>query len=189
MPTGHHMGGSTLWTLLLMNKIIGHSRPRVGQPLLVQRRSLPPPPLVLRLSRASTKWQSGLQFSKLLVINGVLPADWDWLAFGMCAESLIGYAFEGSDALQKYGSEHAPDAAQVSMSTAMLRSTAHVIYGDHKDSAWHETSREYDAVGNSVRQWSAYGRRGDRICAEVGGHTAWRRLYQNFRLPGARGSV
>lgn len=47
-----------------------------------------------------------LTFCKLAVKAGVLPAGWDWPGFLRKAQGLLPYAFEKSDAKDKWGGEN-----------------------------------------------------------------------------------
>jgi hypothetical protein len=47
-----------------------------------------------------------LVFCKLAVKAGVLPPSWDWPGFMKQAQSLLPYAFEKSDAQEKWGGEN-----------------------------------------------------------------------------------
>jgi hypothetical protein len=47
-----------------------------------------------------------LVFCKLAVKNQVIPAGWDWQLFLSKAAGLLPFAFEKSDAQEKYGGEN-----------------------------------------------------------------------------------
>jgi hypothetical protein len=54
-----------------------------------------------------------LQFCKLAVKAGVLPRPWDWALFLNKARGLLPYAFEKSDAKEKWGRENVFAAGEV----------------------------------------------------------------------------
>ena len=67
-----------------------------------------------------------LVFCRLAQSSGAIPAGWDWDAFLMHAAENLRYAFEKSDAQEKYGSENVFAAA---MGGRSLRATAEAIFG------------------------------------------------------------
>jgi tetratricopeptide (TPR) repeat protein len=66
-----------------------------------------------------------LVFCKLAVRNEVIPNGWDWKAFLKVAGHLLAYAFEKSDAQEKYGRENVFAAM---MGGRSLRFTAEMVY-------------------------------------------------------------
>ena len=66
-------------------------------------------------------------FALLAKKNDVIPAGWDWDRFLDAALPLIPYAFEKSDAKEKYGSEN---VFEVAMGGRSLRFTAEMVYGE-----------------------------------------------------------
>lgn len=67
-----------------------------------------------------------LLFCKLAVQARVLPRGWDWAACLDQASGLLGFAFEKSDAQEKYGGENVFSAV---MGGRSLRATAELVYG------------------------------------------------------------
>lgn len=67
-----------------------------------------------------------LHFCKLAVLAHVVPQPWDWKACLEKAKKLLGFAFEKSDAQEKYGSEN---VFSVLMGGRSLRATAEQVYG------------------------------------------------------------
>jgi len=108
-----------------------------------------------------------LVFCRLAVAHGALPEDWNWSAFLAVAEGLIPYAFEKSDAQEKYGSENVFSAA---MGGRSLRYTGEIIYGSSgmqgRESELHQ----------KIQGEVLYKRRTNSMVANVGGMKAWDRL-------------
>eukprot|EP01064_Diplonema_japonicum_P015307 TRINITY_DN23024_c0_g1_i1.p1 TRINITY_DN23024_c0_g1~~TRINITY_DN23024_c0_g1_i1.p1 ORF type:complete len:232 (+),score=63.71 TRINITY_DN23024_c0_g1_i1:26-697(+) len=71
-----------------------------------------------------------LVFCKLSVKRRAVPPEWDWTAFLTKAATLVNYAFEKSDATEKYGSENIFAAAVGGRS---LRYTASQIFLDFSE--------------------------------------------------------
>lgn len=108
--------------------------------------------------------QDFLVFCKLAVSKGVVPEGWDWKAFLQTARGLLRFAFEKSDAQEKYGSEN---VFAVATGGRSLRYTAEAIYGSSIMSM--EDSKEAIEMEETVQQ-----QRGrEEVFSDVGGVAVW----------------
>lgn len=105
-----------------------------------------------------------LTFCKFAVRHGVIPDGWDWPAFLGTAKGLLRYAFEKSDATEKYGLEN---VFAVAMGGRSLRYTAEVVYGSACMSRPSEAEKGVDEIvrANPSR---------DDLYQDVGGAAVWR---------------
>ena len=123
-------------------------------------------------------------FCKLAIRNRAVPDPFDWVEALAVAADLIPYAFEKSDAQEKYGSENffAPQ-----MGGRSLRYTGATIYGYGPDGAYHGEELD-DIIRNETRLACKAAPIPDRpdavdlafdaaYFADVGGVEPWRRLY------------
>lgn len=118
-----------------------------------------------------------LVFCKLAVRNAVVPHNWDWRAFLRVAVNLLKFAFEKSDAQEKYGSEHIFSAVTGGRS---LRFTAESVYG-YGCQGFDDSTPEAEAVMELQDQindcWevliSKGGRHSNGIFDDVGGFDVW----------------
>ena len=122
-------------------------------------------------------------FCKLAIRNRAVPDPFDWVEALAVAADLIPYAFEKSDAQEKYGSENffAPQ-----MGGRSLRYTGATIYGYGPDGAYHGEELD-DIIRNETRlaRKAAPTDLSDAVdlafdaayFADVGGVEPWRRLY------------
>ena len=111
-----------------------------------------------------------LIFCRLAVENGVIPPGWSWSAFLTKAANHLRYAFEKSDAQQKYGAEN---VFQAMMGGRSLRHTGEVVYG----SSCQNLNGPSDLAGRITNE--VQGSRGgptDALCLSVGGGAIWRGL-------------
>jgi len=117
-----------------------------------------------------------LLFCKLAAKAKVFPADWDWSACLSTAKNLIMYAFEKSDAIEKWGSKQP-------LCTIMLRLLAESVCG----SLYHQSD---DDVANrnslSDRIRGSYGSpiafKDASLFEDVGGVQVWQTLYRQMIL-------
>jgi len=98
------------------------------------------------------------------VSKGVVPDGWDWKAFLQTAKGLLRFAFEKSDAQEKYGSEN---VFAVATGGRSLRYTAEAIYGSSIMSM--EASKEAIEMEETVQQQP--GR--EEVFLDVGGVDVW----------------
>lgn len=129
-----------------------------------------------------------LVFCKMGVANGALPSAWRWKDFLNEAKGHLCFAFEKSDAQEKYGEENYFNGLLGIGSGRSLRYTAQRIYGseimnpdegnDMFDDMWEdvrsclfeeEEEEEVDFEGT------------DYIFAEVGGKAVWQKFLQDLR--------
>ncbi|EFJ50399.1 hypothetical protein VOLCADRAFT_103978 [Volvox carteri f. nagariensis] len=118
-----------------------------------------------------------LLFCKLAVRHGVVPhRNWDWNKFLNKAAELLGYAFEKSDAKEKYGNEN---VFSVITGGRSLRATAEVVYGT---SCMAGSDQEEDAEVLQLREVIEDGLLEEmmetqpELFEDVGGVAAWARL-------------
>ena len=125
-----------------------------------------------------------LVYCHLAIFVGAVPLNWDWV---QCLDKfgyLIRFAFEKSDAGDKYGRENIFSGL---MGGRSLRFTAEIIYGssavggDYNDpsdqvlATVRELERLYSLVSDGI-EWSA-----DNILfKDVGGFDVWNRLLANL---------
>eukprot|EP00928_Gymnodinium_smaydae_P034124 TRINITY_DN24262_c0_g1_i2.p1 TRINITY_DN24262_c0_g1~~TRINITY_DN24262_c0_g1_i2.p1 ORF type:complete len:772 (-),score=97.50 TRINITY_DN24262_c0_g1_i2:135-2450(-) len=109
--------------------------------------------------------QDFLLFCKLAVSKCVIPEAWNWDAFLHTAKGLLRFAFEKSDAQEKYGSEN---VFAVAMGGRSLRYTGEVIYGSSIMSM--DESEEAMAMERTIRQLRGQ----DSLYSDVGGIVVWR---------------
>jgi hypothetical protein len=148
-------------------------------------------------------------FCKLAVKNKVVPPNWKWEAFLAKAIGLVIYAFEKSDAKEKYGGENVFSAFWGGRS---LRATGETIYGssvtgdsdatnenafldavescklfdDHEDSE--DDMRDDDSERRSYDGFEDYGddvtpdyeELKCNICADVGGLPIWENFVEQL---------
>lgn len=121
-----------------------------------------------------------LIFCKLAVLNKVVPPNFSWSLCLTKARRLLPYAFEKSDAQEKYGGENVFAAATGGRS---LRATGEGVYGtgimggtgvmgyNGKD----EYCRFEEAVGDGKQIFEK-----PEFFEDVGGVTLWKELFANY---------
>eukprot|EP00435_Cladocopium_sp_Y103_P067677 s282_g30.t1 len=125
--------------------------------------------------------QDFLIFCKLAVLRGAVPEPWDWQAFLQHAVGLLPFAFEKSDAQEKWGSENVFNAMM--MGGRSLRFTGELIYGTGVMQQF-ETDPEHQRLEDHVFQSaprqpsSRCFQQAAELFTEVGGHEGWLRLLQ-----------
>jgi hypothetical protein len=126
--------------------------------------------------------RSFLTFCKLALKNGVVPSKWDWTAFTKVATEHLIYAFEKSDAQEKYGGENVFDAA---MGGRSLRFTAEQVYGTNVYDG-NTVSEENKSVKESVDGASCFRAHShslatsESLFATVGGYEIWETLLKDL---------
>lgn len=117
--------------------------------------------------------QDFMIFCLLAARNKVVPADWDWAEFLQAAPRWIIYAFEESDAQERWGSEN---VFQAQMGGRSLRHTAMDVYGLGPDAF--DVTKEELRARDDAEAW-AY----ENVAAseEVGGPAAWQQLLAALR--------
>lgn len=145
-------------------------------------------------------------FCKLAVAHGVVPqggqgqgSSWDWAAFLRTAAGLLPYAFEKSDAQEKWGGENVFAAA---MGGRSLRLTAETVMGsscmgyggfgggEDEDEEGEEAEELYDVVRYRLGELLAaagHGSEGSEaaaLFADVGGAAPWRQLVRSLKISG-----
>lgn len=119
-----------------------------------------------------------LIFAKLSMKNNVIPQDWSWQSFFDQALRLVPYAFEKSDAKEKYGGENVFSAMTGGRS---LRLTGEAIYCTSVTSQ--EESELYEQVYEKVMK--AFDRnpfRNEALFADVGGMQVWKKFKSDLKL-------
>lgn len=123
-----------------------------------------------------------LIFCKLAVKSNVIPPGWRWDTFLETATGLLPYAFEKSDAKEKWGGENVFTAM---MGGRSLRFTGEVVYG-FSCMGPGGSSTEHTQVKRSVRgKWKALvdGEGAADLFADVGGAEAWKKLHSKLHIP------
>ena len=129
-----------------------------------------------------------LVFCRLARLAGALPERWDWPAYLRHAAPMLRFAFEKSDAQDKYGSENVFRAA---LGGRSLRATAEAIYGSSclaqaRMTARHEAMIEAIAGLDDDAMWYRnFGEdEGLDPFRHAGGRDAWRALHETVALSG-----
>jgi len=125
-----------------------------------------------------------LIFCKLAVKHQVIPPGWNWRIFLTTAAGLLPYAFEKSDAKEKWGGENVFAGA---MGGRSLRYTGEVVYGSScMGTGEVEDERDLGELEEEVTgNWGKLiGADGGAVFAEVGGVDAWKKLHRELRIPG-----
>lgn len=110
-----------------------------------------------------------LAFCKLAKAKNVLPVYWDWKTFLSVAAKLLRYAFEKSDAQEKYGGENVFSAA---MGGRSLRLTGELIYGSGVTEG---TGEDQEKMMNKLN-----GRISKETTEDVGGEKIWKGLVKKI---------
>lgn len=125
-----------------------------------------------------------LLFCKLAVARGAVPTPWSWSKCLDVAAKLLMYAFEKSDAQEKWGSENFFFTQTGGRS---LRCAAQLVYGESCQSGIFSDGPEDDL--RSAMEVEIERKLGDsplpedfkgKVLADVGGDKIWRRLCQNL---------
>eukprot|EP00755_Sulcionema_specki_P014876 Sspe_Gene.9459::Locus_3174_Transcript_1_1_Confidence_1.000_Length_2223::g.9459::m.9459 len=131
-----------------------------------------------------------LSFAKLAVRNKAVPSGWDWAMCLRVAKDLLPYAFEKSDAQEKYGTENVFHAVlnQVGLDSASgrsLRYTAEVITGSsvNGDIAGLENEMLDHVYESLDGEWNPP----PSLVSDVGGVQPWTDLYNALTTHYARG--
>ena len=116
-----------------------------------------------------------LIFCRLAKENGVVPSGWDWAAFLAEAAKHLKYAFEKSDAKEKWGGENIFQGMMPGGRS--LRFTAQVAYGSTMEPSDDQTERHSAIEEEVLRSRSA----SDALCKAVGGRGIWEQLARTLR--------
>lgn len=136
-------------------------------------------------SPKNTICEDFLIFCKLAVKNGVVPPSWNWVKFLKTAAGLLPYAFEKSDAKEKWGGENVFTAVTGGRS---LHYTAEVVYGTScmYGGGGIEEGDDGEALQEMSEQVEGNWKRlvlGDgELFADVGGVQAWKQLHSALRV-------
>lgn len=128
-----------------------------------------------------------LIFAKLCKMNDVLPAQgWNWEQFLKAALPLLPYAFEKSDAQEKYGRENV--FSGFTGSGRSLRATGEIIYktsvmGDDESE---EYRKVYDQVDRLFEAKDPF--KNERAFADVGGAAIWRKFKKDLQFQNGYGN-
>jgi hypothetical protein len=128
-----------------------------------------------------------LLFCKLAVAHGVVPQGWDWKRFLRAAVGLLPYAFEKSDAQEKWGGEN---VFSVMMGGRSLRYTGEVVYGTSVMGAAAgggvakgDGGATFEQLSQQVEgQWKQLVKGDGRVFADVGGVAVWKQLHSALQL-------
>lgn len=125
--------------------------------------------------------ESFFKFCCLAEKNGVIPRVWDWKSFLQLAPEHIIYAFEKSDAQEKYGGENVFSAA---MGGRSLRFTAEQVYGTtvYEGSCVSAGNQSLiDAIDETgmFDAEKARFKKHARLFSKVGGVEAWEKLFRD----------
>eukprot|EP00698_Gefionella_okellyi_P022497 TRINITY_DN7468_c0_g1_i2.p2 TRINITY_DN7468_c0_g1~~TRINITY_DN7468_c0_g1_i2.p2 ORF type:complete len:120 (-),score=30.53 TRINITY_DN7468_c0_g1_i2:66-425(-) len=107
--------------------------------------------------------------------NHVLPVGWDWDACLKVASGLLKYAFEKSDAQEKYGGEN---VFAVIMGGRSLRYTAEHVLGSGAQGEQSDTVQNLieKIDNNQHKMWNM-----PKLFKDVGGLAVWKGLLQRLR--------
>jgi hypothetical protein len=122
-----------------------------------------------------------LVFAKLSHLHGCLPNRWSWSRFLDKAKTLVMYAFEKSDAKEKYGGEN---VFAVMTGGRSLRATAEMVYAtgvqeSSKSDIYRTTEKDVLKVFKARNPYDA---KNEAIFADVGGSTIWNNFQNGLVL-------
>jgi hypothetical protein len=129
-----------------------------------------------------------LIFCKLAVQHKVIPPAWDWPKFLKTAVGLLPYAFEKSDAQEKWGGENVFTAMTGGRS---LRFTGEVFYGSSIRGAaggggvagGGDHGKAFKTLSKQVEgKWKQLVKGGGDMFADVGGVALWKQLHSALQL-------
>lgn len=103
-----------------------------------------------------------IAFCLLAKRRGVVPAGWDWSAFLKAAANHVVFAFEKSDAKERWGGENVFSAM---MGGRSLRYTAEIVYGSNIQAG--ETSPEAEQALDDAETEN------ESVLNEIGGSVVW----------------
>ncbi len=119
-----------------------------------------------------------LVFCKLAVSNKVIPSSWNWKKFLKKSLEDLPFAFEKSDAQDKYGSENV--FAGLLGNGRSLRYTAEIVYGSSVQS--NDYDSEYGKLMDRISgNWSTRKKK-TQLFFDVGGIEIWRNLEKNLQF-------
>lgn len=115
-----------------------------------------------------------LIFTKLAVQSKVVPGKgWDWEEYLGCAAQLLPFAFEKSDAQEKWGGENVFMAA---MGGRSLRATGEVVYGSSCMGGGERSQEMQELSGKVEGRWAQLVAGDGAMFEDVGGLANWRKL-------------
>lgn len=114
-----------------------------------------------------------LVFCKMALRNEIIPDGWDWKAFLEAAKVLLAYAFEKSDAKDKYGGENIFSAM---LGGRSLRFTAEMVYESSCISSEGTSQNEVKIRDFLAMGLDALFRSEPGFFEDIGGVAAWRNL-------------
>lgn len=128
-----------------------------------------------------------LIFCKLAVKHGVIPPNWDWARFLKKAVELLPYAFEKSDAKEKWGGENVFSAA---MGGRSLRYIGEVVYGTSIMGAMGgagigkgDDGVAFEGLSEEIEgNWKQLVKGGGEVFNDVGGVAVWKQLHSALKL-------
>uniref|UniRef100_A0A6B2LH16 Uncharacterized protein n=1 Tax=Arcella intermedia TaxID=1963864 RepID=A0A6B2LH16_9EUKA len=120
-------------------------------------------------------------FCKLASLRKAIPSQWNWKDFLKVAEGLIPYAFEKSDAQEKYGSEN---VFSVLTGGRSLRATGEAIYnrsvmdtvnydGDHQ-----RLQEVVEEIFDSSKVFLEHAKEFE----DIGGSNTWSNFYKSLKI-------
>lgn len=122
-----------------------------------------------------------LVFAKLSVKNGVVPQGWDWGKFLKAALPLVTYAFEKSDAQEKYGGENV--FSVFTSGKPSLRYVAEVVYGSSCQSFdFTNYSDMLDIVMVAFERKNPFTEQSQALFQDVGGMEIWKNFRTKLKL-------
>lgn len=129
-----------------------------------------------------------LTFCKLAMCNNALPLCWDWLFFLEKHGNLLCFAFEKSDAKEKYGKENIFLAA---MGGRSLRFTAEIIYGCSMEAQEESETHQkvlaiLDPLIFSEKGLKFAIQKNPHLFHDVGGISVWLKLLRDVRIQKSR---
>ena len=114
-----------------------------------------------------------LEFCRLALGHGVIPSGWDWPLFLRSSAKLICFAFEKSDAKEKYDGENI--FSSLIGGRPSLRGTGEVVYGCSDDGPSYRYPPGSEEVAKTDENL-LFTEGKASLFADVGGAAAWREL-------------
>jgi hypothetical protein len=126
-------------------------------------------------TKLSITWDFML-FCLLAAQHEVVPADWPWTDFLKVAVKFCVFAFEKSDAQERWGSESAFAAL---MGGRSLRATAELVYG----SSCQQIGRteEVRKLSQELDKYRSLDAMPAELLNKIGGRDVWKTFMQNLK--------
>jgi len=131
---------------------------------------------------AETIAKDFLEFCRLALGHGVIPSGWNWPLFLLSSAELLCFAFEKSDAKEKYGGENVFSC--FTSGRPSLRMTGEVVYGCSCMSPFDRPSYDTAVGSEEVANTDAkrlFDEGKSALFTDVGGAAAWRELISALR--------